>query len=150
MDTPDSSEDDTRYAEIAASLLSAIDRALAPWVEQTLNARGLTDPATVTATVAAVRAGALPDLEQLLAADIDRHRSTPLEILRRAATPMTEVLAAHGLQRDPRALEDRDPFQIGPMTWSDLNEEVAEAGMTWGAAKAHIHISRRKRVPPAS
>jgi hypothetical protein len=143
-------EDAARYSEIAAALFSTVDRALDAWVEHTLRSRGITDPPILAATVASVRSRALPDLDELLAADIDQHRSTPLEILRRATAPMTEALRAQGMRPDPRAMDERDPFQIGPMTWSDLNAEVAEAGMTWGAAKAHIHISRRRRVPPGS
>ena len=37
-----------------------------------------------------------------------------------------------------------DVYAIGPLAWSDLGEEVHEAGITWGAWKAATVLVRRR------
>jgi len=74
-------------------------------------------------------------------------RSTPLAILRTAGGRVAVVLGEADVpppRRDPfdeRANPD-DRYDVGPATWADLGPEVAELGIAWGAAKAHLHLRR--------
>ena len=61
----------------------------------------------------------------------------------------TEVLAAAGatpVERDDfavRAFPD-DPFDLSPAAFGDVDERLTEPGMRWGAAKAYVHLARRR------
>lgn len=85
----------------------------------------------------------------LLSADIDRQRSTPLSVFRDAARFPVEVLHQLGAQPVPRVDVERwanpnDPFGVTPATLADVGDAVQEAGIMWGAAKAAIHLQRRR------
>jgi hypothetical protein len=88
-------------------------------------------------------------LRELLAADIDQQRTTPLQLVRDAmATPTAALLAAGvpTVARDPRQVEVEpgDVYDLGPATWADLGEDVGQAGLVWGAAKAMVHLRRHR------
>jgi hypothetical protein len=110
-----------------------------------------TMPPSVAAAAAAAgqraRDEVMPRLRTLLAADIDDQRTTPLAIVRDAVRYPTEVLAAAGVapvQRDDfavRAFPD-DAYNLAPATFADLDPNLAEAGIAWGAAKAFEHKRR--------
>lgn len=85
----------------------------------------------------------------LLALDIDRQRTTPLSVFRDAARFPVEVLHQLGAQPVARVDVERwanpnDPFGVTPATLADVGEAVQEAGIVWGAAKAAIHLQRRR------
>ncbi len=42
-----------------------------------------------------------------------------------------------------RAFPD-DPFDLSPATFGDIDERLAEPGLRWGAAKAYVHLARRR------
>jgi hypothetical protein len=50
------------------------------------------------------------------------------------------------VRRDAEAVRQfpADPYDLTPMTFADLDPELAEAGIAWGAAKAHVHLARRR------
>ena len=154
---PEPADDEARLAAHATALADAVVDALPAWLEGAV-ARRMCDwrgelPATVA--VRAAEAGRLarddvaPRLRELLATDVDRQRSTPLSVVRRAVPYANAVLAEAGVPevvRDEaaeRALPD-DVFDLAPMTLGDVGPEVVEAGIVWGAAKAHVVLARRR------
>lgn len=86
-------------------------------------------------------------LRVFLTSDVDAQRTTPLSIIRHEMGPVTELLRSVGCahaNRDPfdeSAFPD-DVFGIGPYAWQDFGEEVHDAGLRWGAAKAMAHRQR--------
>ena len=38
-----------------------------------------------------------------------------------------------------------DVYDLAPATFADLDPSLHEPGLTWGAAKAHVHLARRRR-----
>jgi hypothetical protein len=97
----------------------------------------------------AARAEVVPALRALLALDIDEQRVNPLTLLRRAVRYPTEVLAEAGVAPvvrdafDERAFPD-DPYGLTPATFADIDPALHEPGLAWGAAKAHVHLVRRR------
>ena len=96
------------------------------------------------------RAGEVLDrLGVLLATDVDEQRANPLDILRDAVVGPTEVLRAAGarpVNRDAFSEErfPRDVFDLAPATWADVDESMVEPGLTWGAWKAAVVLTRRR------
>lgn len=88
-------------------------------------------------------------LGELLATDIDQQRSTPLSVFRDAARFPVEVLHQLGAAEVQRVDVERwaapnDPFAVTPGNLSDVGDEVHRAGIVWGAAKAAVHLGRRR------
>lgn len=142
-------DDDATLARIAGELADAIDEALCDWVVITVGTRaqGLDEAARRAGQRCRQEVGSA--VRALLATDIDEQRSTPLQILRDAVRYPTEVLASAGIDapaRDEfaRRMDPGDLYGLVPATWSDFGERVAEAGLAWGAAKAHVHMSRHR------
>jgi hypothetical protein len=154
----DDPEDAAAFARYSEELCAGIEAALAPWVERSV-ARvlghfrgGPTDDERLAAEAAGRRAviDIGPELRDLFGTDVDAQTSTPLTIARRAVRYPTEVLRAAGVPsvaRDPfveRQFPD-DDYDLSPATFADLEPGLGEIGLTWGAAKAHIHLARRRR-----
>jgi len=75
--------------------------------------------------------------------------SGPLERIRQAVAPINNALAERNVSAPRRNAVDEqmrpnDTYELGPMTFRDLSDQVHEAGITWGAAKAHLHLKRRQ------
>jgi hypothetical protein len=141
--------DDEALARYADELAAAIDAALGPWIVGFVEARaqGRADAARDVAE--GVRRELMPEVRSLLATDIDRQRATPLQLLRRAGGPVAGLLADAGVPVPPsdevaRELDPDDRYDLGPAAYADLGPEVGEAGLRWGAAKAHVHLRRRR------
>ena len=143
--------------EAAATLLAAIDAALAGWVERSV-ARLMVafrgdEPDDVRAAAAAAgqhaREAVVPVVAALLAMDVDEQRQNPLALLRSAVRYPTEVLAAAGVPavvRDEfveRAFPD-DIYDLSPASWRDIDESLHEPGIIWGAVKAKTVLDRRR------
>ncbi len=142
----------------AAALVAAVEIALPVWVEQMVvqrwHAWSAVPPATAlleAARVAAQAARAEVDasLRALLVSDVGDQRTNPLSILRQAARYPSGVLAAAGVPpvvRDAQAerLFPEDLYDLGPAAFADLGATVHEAGLVWGAAKAHVVLARRR------
>ena len=136
----------------------AVDAALPGWVDRSvrrvLAAQGiLVDDGVaraIEAAAAAARAEGMPRLRALLATDIDDQRANPLAVLRSLVRHPTAVLrtaGAHPVARDEfreRGFPD-DIYDLSPARFSDVDPALHEPGLEWGAAKAHVHLARRRR-----
>ncbi|MEO0493439.1 MAG: hypothetical protein AAF081_08480 [Actinomycetota bacterium] len=153
---PSLADDETQLAAFALDLAHRVDGALDAWVRRSLTiaaaAGGVTvDDSALPAVVDATRAAVMPDLRRVLAADVDAGAGSPLAALRGAVGPMTELLDRWGAARPPRDefLERQfpgDPYHLGPAAFSDVHEDLHEPGLVWGAARAHVHLRRRREA----
>jgi hypothetical protein len=149
--TPDDSgpDGDIQLARYATALADAIDGAVVPWLVGCVASRVSGHEGEALAAAEAARRDVVPRIRDLLATDIDAQRATPLQLLRRGTAPVNRLLADAGAtppMRDDvsRRLDPDDVFDLGPAAYADLGPEVAEAGLVWGAAKAHVHLHRRR------
>ena len=143
-----------RYAD---TLAAAIEGALPGWVQQRVAQvmvawRGeVPDDVALQATAAGRSAAADigPRVRALLMTDVDEQPTGPLAVVRGAVRWPTAVLAAAGapaVRRDEfveRTFPD-DVYDLAPASFGDLDPALQEAGLTWGAAKAHVVLSRRR------
>jgi len=126
-------------------------RSLPGWLEGEIERRGPgIDPSLAAAAIDEVRATVERRLEELLAATPGAQVTTPLTVLRAAVAPVTELLLSAGVPpaaRDPieARIAPDDVYGIGPAAFADLGPDVAEAGLRWGAAVAHLHLAARRR-----
>jgi hypothetical protein len=134
--------------DYAAALAAGVERALPVWVVRSIERRS-TDVAPGEVNRAAAQAAAEVGgaVRRLLASDIDQQRTTPLALLRSAVRYPTEVLRQAGVppvQRDRFAEEafPDDVYDLTPATFADLDPDLAEPGLAWGAAKAFVHKRR--------
>jgi hypothetical protein len=150
--------DEARLAEVAAHLADAIDAALPRWVvaqvrERIIGYQGRPpDDATLAAAEQAGRdavAEVGPEVRALLLSDIDDQRTTPLTLLRDATRYPTSVLRAAAIPPVARdETEERlfpgDVYALVPASFADLDPALHEPGIAWGAAKAFVHLKRRR------
>lgn len=147
--------------ECARHLADGVEAALPGWViasvVRVMQAWAGAVPVEIVG--AAAEAGARARVETgaavrvLLLSDIDEQRTTPLALLRGATRYPTAVLREAGVppvERDRFAEQafPHDVYGLAPASFADLDPDLAEAGITWGAAKAFEH-RRRHRTPPA-
>jgi hypothetical protein len=155
VDDPD---DAAAFALYSAKLADAVEAALGPWVEGRVAdlldryRGGPTADEVAAASAAGNRAvdALMPDLRDLLSTDLDEQATTPLAIVRRAVRYPTEVLHDAGVPPVVRdAFAERqfpdDDYDLCPASLADLDPGLTEIGLTWGAAKAHLHLARRRR-----
>ena len=149
MSEPDPEGQLRDYAE---ALAAGIERALPVWVVQSV-VRVMNGELAETVRMAAQDAAAQATAEvggavrRLLETDIDQQATTPLALLRAAVRYPTDVLrqaGAPGVQRDRFAEEafPGDIYDLTPASFSDLDPDLAEPGLAWGAAKAFVHKRR--------
>lgn len=142
---------------VAADLLSAAVEATPAWVRRCVAAVGAAQALVVGAPDerrvddAAERAAVFVEarLGALLRTDIDQQRTTPLSIFRDATRFPVEVLHGLGAAEVHRGdiarwANPNDPFDITPASLADIGDEVHRAGIAWGAAKAGLHLRRRR------
>lgn len=155
----DDPEDLARLTSYASDLADAVDRTLGGWVQRVVEERWRAwrgGPPPTELVDAARRAGATavevigPDVRALLGQDVDRQRSNPLALLRRAVDHATAVLRRAGVPEAARDEEARrlfpdDPYDITPAAFTDIDPTLHEPGLLWGAAKAHVILRRRRR-----
>lgn len=140
----------------ARRLLDTTARVAAPWLHRstiTAAARGGVeiepDDAELSSVVDAAVDRLMSDLSALLATDVDEQRTNPLSLFRDAVAGPTRLLLARDV-RPPvtdRFAADHFPedvFGLGPATWSDVDPELHEPGLTWGAWKAMTVLRRRR------
>jgi hypothetical protein len=83
------------------------------------------------------------ELHTLLDTEATTQRVTPLQILRRATTEVTAVLADAGVpavvrdEHDERVAPD-DRYDLAPRAFADLDPELGPVQLVWGAAKAAV------------
>ncbi len=149
--------DDADIEPIATALLQAAVAATPAWVagsvERVVMSQGIDRGERYDELVVDAGERARRYVEQhlgvLLETDIDRQTSTPLTVFRDAARFPVEVLHTLGAAEVHRIDVDRwafpnDPFGVTPAALGDVGPEVHEAGLAWGAAKAHVHLRRRR------
>lgn len=141
--------------EPAADLLAVAARVTAPWlrrsIESAAGAGGVDtgDWDDLDRVVTDTASDLLDALERLLATDVDEQRNNPLSLYRGAIEAPTALLRTHGV---PEPHIDRfaadhfpdDPYQLGPATWNDIDDELQTPGLTWGAWKAMTVLRRRR------
>lgn len=146
-------DDEQKLADFARVLGDAVEQVLPGWVIGCVEDRApmLTAPLREQAERAAELAAeeTMPMLRQLLATDIAEQRGNPLDLLRMAVKYPTEVLAAAGIaagtrdEFDERVFPD-DVYALTPASFADVHPSLHEPGLMWGAAKAHVHLRRRR------
>lgn len=140
------------YAE---ALIDAVEAALGGWVVAAVAHRypppippEVEEAATRAAEAAVVDVGGR--VRELLELDIDDQWTNPLAIIRTATAYPTAILAEAGVPPVPRDANDMrinpdDVYALAPASFADLGEGVHEPGLVWGAAKAHLHLRRRRQ-----
>lgn len=141
--------DEQAYIAYGEQLRQAVSVALRPWLVVQLRERFSIEADQVDDVLDAIVADADDRLHELVHADVDVPLSGPLERIRGAVEKLNPRLTALGVTppaRDPFDVRIRpnDVFALGPASFSDLGDDVHQAGITWGAAKAYLHQSRRK------
>lgn len=142
------------HAEVlAAGVEAAIEGWTVRCVESRLRAwSGSADEAVLAAARAAgvdARREVGARVADLLRADIDDQRVPPLSMLRSAVAYPARVLAEAGVppierdEFDERAFPD-DVYGLSPATFADVDPSLHEPGLAWGAAKAFVHLRRRR------
>lgn len=146
-------DDEARLAAFALDLSDRVEAAIPGWVERSLRERGgVTFVEADLASVAeATLAAVMPPLRTILAADVDAGHGSPLAALRAGVGPMTECLSGWGAAKPPRDdFQERrfpgDPYELGPATFADIDPDLHEPGLVWGAARAHVHLRRRREA----
>ncbi len=154
------SDDDAEAAtfpQAGEALAEAVQESLGTWlaavVERRAAAGGVLSAELrrqAAAAGEAATADVMPRLRALLAMDIDDQRTTPLEIVRTAVPYGTAVLAAAKIAPGHRDSFDEsrfpdDLYGLTPSKLADLGDDVGEASIVWGAAKAYEHKRRHAR-----
>jgi hypothetical protein len=91
-----------------------------------------------------------PRIRVLLATDVDDQRGNPLQVARELTRYATGVLRGAGVPPVVRDAEAErqfpdDDYDLTPASFADLDPRLAEIGIAWGAAKAHVVLRRRRR-----
>ncbi len=136
----------------AAALADAIEAAVPGWVERCVAAHSGAVPPSAEAGRAAGEAAVAdiaPEVRRLLATDIDDQWTNPLELIRAAVVHPTRVLQDAGVPPVPRdefaeRMFPDDIYDLSPATFADVDPTLVDPGLAWGAAKAHVHLTRRK------
>ncbi len=150
-------EAEAAYREVATELLAALDDTLTGWIVRILHERLPADwPPERRAELAgpidevarSIHAEVGPRLQALLTADVDDQRLGPLGVLRAAVAPANRMLSDAGVptpRRDPVSEEmfPDDPYDLSPANFADVDPDLHELGLIWGAAKAHVVLARR-------
>lgn len=153
----DSNDPEAQLAEHASALAEGIDRTIGPWVVRMVTIRmeqwrgSVPDDVLALAETAGERARATvgAQIAELLALDIDQQRSAPLAMLRTAVVYPTGVLEAAGVPHVERdevdaSLFPADVYALAPASFADVDPSLHDLGMAWGAAKAFVHLARRR------
>lgn len=153
MDDPD----EARLVQLSGELADGIDQALPRWVERCVRRRieesGVEPGAGLVAAIDDASRQARTEVggavRDLLDRDVDDQPTGPLAVLRRAVRFPTEVLVARGVPpvvRDPDAerLFPGDVYDLTPGSFADIDPALHEPGIAWGAAKAYVHLARRR------
>ena len=150
---PTLADDEAQLAAFAFDLADHVEVAIPGWVDRSLREKGgiVFDPAAAIGIAAETTAAVMPALRAALAADVDAGAGSPLAALRAGVGPMTECLAAWGAPRPPRdEFQERqfpnDPYELGPAAFADIDPGLHEPGLLWGAARAHVHLRRRREA----
>jgi len=153
----DDPADAAALAAYATALADAIGAAVVPWLVRVALQRcsdsgvAVDDHRRSELDDVARRAGAdgAAEVRQLLSTDIDVQPTTPLAVLRASTRPVGDLLDRWGVPPTPRdEFEERafpwDRHALVPASFADIDESLLEPSLVWGAAKAHVHLRRRR------
>ena len=151
---PTLADDEAQLAAFAEQLIEQVDTSIGGWVTRSVFAAADAGGVAVVkddlaAVIEQTRVTVMPEIRRVLRADADTPAGSPLAALRNAVGPMTDLLDRWGAACPPRDefLERQfpgDPYQLGPAAFSDVDEDLHEPGLVWGAARAHVHLRRRR------
>lgn len=149
--------DEAALARFARELAEALGRSVPPWMAACVRRRaaeaGLSEDERVRQAARraeqAARDAVVPELDRLLGTDIDDQATTPLSIVRNGLWCATDALRDLGVAPVPREAFEREAFPadhyaLTPASFADIDEALREPGLYWGAAKAHVHLARRR------
>lgn len=147
-------DDDQAFARLGAELADVAASAVSRWLERlvaVIPEEHRTDAVVdaVATAQSAIETDVVEPLRALLALDLDDQRSNPLAVLRGLAPIGTTVLDAAGAlpadrDRDAVRLHPDDRYDLVPGSFADVDPALHEPGLRWGAAKAHLHLQRRR------
>ena len=150
-DNPTLADDEAKLALYANQLADAFADVAAPWLRRLVDDRqpGLASDPAVAASLDQEASRVADELRGLLQMDIADQPSGPLEVLRRAVQLPTAILAARDVAPRPRdEFSERnfpdDIYALTPASFADVDPALHEPGLVWGAAKAHVHLRRRR------
>lgn len=149
---PSLADDEIRLAQISADLLAEVRAAAPTWLldrARALCGAARVEPTGLEEAVAEAVAVLDPEIERILLADPDAGAGSPLAAIRASTRPVTEQLRSLGVPpvlRDAFAVENfrDDVYDFGPAAFGDIDESLHEPGLLWGAARAHVHLRRRR------
>ena len=150
----DGTDDDAAMQRYGQQLAEAAGPACQRWLDRVVavvptDRRDAVVEAAILAARSSIEEEVVAPLRSLLATDVDEQRTNPLAVLRRLAPIGATVLDAAGAlpvprDRDAERLHPDDVFDLTPGSFADVDPTLHEPGMIWGAAKAHVHLARRR------
>lgn len=153
-DGPSLADDEASLQVYAGALGAAFEQIAESWfvrlVEQ--HAPGSTTDPVIADQLRTAASETVGELHALLSVDIGAQRIGPLEILRRsvrgAPTAILASIGAAPVERDDFAQSNfpDDVFGLTPASFGDVDPALHEPGLVWGAAKAHVHLRRRREA----
>jgi hypothetical protein len=148
-------------ADLAAALADGVEAALPTWVETCVRHRLVEYRGSVGEHVLAearaagteARADVGSRVRALLELDPDEQWTNPLAIVRTGVAYPTEVLRAAGVPpvvRDPQAEAQfpDDDYDLTPTKFSDIDPDLFDTSIAWGAAKAFVVKARHRDLDP--
>jgi hypothetical protein len=149
---PTLADDEARLAEIAGELAALLERLVPEWLRRCASTV-VPDlaPVVLETTIAETMDTLVPELHRVLSADVDAGAGSPLAAIRAATGGVTRLLVDRGAvppsrdEFDVRAFPD-DLFGFGPAAFADIDPTLHEPGLVWGAARAHVHLRRRREL----
>lgn len=139
----------------SAALTNGIVAAVPAWVQRcvttVMSAYSGEVPEVVASEAAEAgqyaRESVSQQLHLLMESDIDEQRTTPLSVLRSAVAYPTAVLSRAGVppvHRDQFAEKvfPEDVYGLSPASLGELDPQLVDLGIAWGAAKAMAHKRR--------
>jgi hypothetical protein len=159
VDRNGATTDDELLALYATALADGVEEALPGWVASAVARRmngDLADelPEDFEDRVVAAGREAAADVggrvRELLALDVDEQWTNPLTLIRTAISYPTELLrdiGASTVARDEQSerFYPDDVYDLIPASFAELGPAVHDLGLSWGAAKAHVHLRRRRQ-----
>lgn len=150
--------DEQLLALYATALADGVEDALPGWVAASIVRRLGTDlpeglPEDFEDRVIEAGRSAADEVggrvRELLSLDIDEQWTNPLTLIRTAIRFPTEILRSIGaetIHRDEQSkrFHPDDVYDLTPASFADLGQAVHDLGLSWGAAKAHVHLRRRR------
>ena len=149
--SPTLADDEAKLAEYSTNLIEAFDAVALPWLQRLVDLRapGMGALPPVVAVLTDGAESTVAELRALLELDIDDQQAGPLSVLRSAVRYPTKVLADAGVatvDRDDFAVQSfpNDVYDLSPASFGAVDAQLHEPGLVWGAAKAHVHLRRRR------